>query len=200
MAAKGRAIRRVVSYMILTGNEDMRVRKTVSAIRGAFADMLLEMPYEKITVKMLCDRALVNKTTFYRYYPTLDDLLAELQWEYAQPYVERTTGLRYPEDIETIIHEFMVYSAEQGPLYDAILSSGAYAGIMHKVLDDMGEERNRAYQPPKGWSEAEWSLYLDHVNSSQIRIYKKWVESGRAIPVERMAMLTVKLICDGARL
>ena len=61
--------------VILTGDEDIRIRKTIKAIRGIFEEMLLEMPYEKITVKALCDRALINKTTFYRYYPTLEDLL-----------------------------------------------------------------------------------------------------------------------------
>ena len=142
----------------------------------------------------------LNKTTFYRYYPTLDDLLEELQSEYARPYAEKTAGLRYPNDIEALIREFMTYSAQQGPLYDIILSSGAYAGIMQNVMDDMGEERFRDWTPPKGWSEDEWALYLTHVNSSQIRIYKSWVDGGRTIPIDRLVTLAIKLICDGARL
>ena len=182
------------------GTEDLRVRKTLKAIHDAFTSMLLEMPYEKITVKALCERALVNKTTFYRYYPTLDDLLEELMREYARPYVERTRGLRYPQDIDGIVREFMIYSAEQGPLYDAILSGGAYTGIMSKVLDAMGEERTQENQKPAGWSDAEWSLYLTHVNTSQIRLYKQWVEDGRVLPASRMADMAVRLICDGARI
>lgn len=186
--------------MILTGNEDIRVRKTITAINDAFTEMLLEMPYEKITVKSLCERAMVNKTTFYRYYPTLDDLLSEVQERFAKPYIERTAGMRYPEDIEEIIREFMVYSSQQGPLYDAILSSGIYANIMQDLMDDMSEERDRENKPPSGWNEEEWALYLDHVNTSQIRIYKRWVDNGRAIPIERMVSLAIKLICDGARI
>ena len=186
--------------MLLTGSEDIRIRKTITAIHDTFIEMLKEMPYEKITVKALCERALINKTTFYRYYPTLDDLLEELQSEYARPYAERTAGLRYPNDIEALIREFMTYSAQQGPLYDIILSSGAYAGIMQNVMDDMGEERFRDWTPPKGWSEDEWALYLTHVNSSQIRIYKSWVDGGRTIPIDRLVTLAIKLISDGARL
>lgn len=186
--------------MIITGNEDIRIRKTIMAINRAFNDMLMEMPYEKITVKALCERAMVNKTTFYRYYPTLDDLLSEVQERFAKPYIERTAGMRYPEDIEDIIREFMVYSAQQGPLYDAILSSGIYAKIMQKLMDDMSEEREKTTVPPSGWNEQEWALYLDHVNTSQIRIYKKWVDDGRVIPIERMVAIAIKLICDGARI
>ena len=94
----------------------------------------------------------------------------------------------------------MIYSAEQGPLYDAILSGGAYTGIMSKVLDAMGEERTQENQKPAGWSDAEWSLYLTHVNTSQIRLYKQWVEDGRVLPASRMADMAVRLICDGARI
>ena len=183
-----------------TGSKDIRVQKTLKAIHDAFSDLLREMPYEKMSVKALCERAMINKTTFYRYYPTLDDLLEEDQSEFAAPYVERTSGLRYPEDIEQIIREFMIYSAEQGPLYDAILSSGVYASIMQRMLENMSEERDRNYQPPRGWNEAEWSLYIDHVNSSQVRLYSKWIEDGRKIPAAQMAEMAVKLICDGARI
>ena len=186
--------------MQITGKEDIRVQKTLKAIHDAFSSLLQEMPYEKISVKALCERAMINKTTFYRYYPTLDDLLEQVQSELAAPYVNRTSGLRYPEDIEQIVREFMRYSAEQGPLYDAILSSGAYSSIMRKVLDDMSEERAHDYPPPKGWSPEEWAIYIEHVNTAQTRIYKKWVDDGKVVPVERMVELTVRLICDGARL
>lgn len=186
--------------MILTGKEDMRVRKTISAIRSNFEEMLLEMPYEKISVKALCERALINKTTFYRYYPTMDDLLEEVLMEYARPYAELTRGMRYPDDIEVLIHTFMTYCTQQGPLFDAILSSGAYSKIMWKLMDNMSEERDHDVKIPEGWTEEEWQLYLTHVNMSQIRIYQKWVEDGRAIPVERMVAMTVRLVCDGARI
>lgn len=185
--------------MILDGTEDLRVRKTIDAIRSSFEEMLLEMPYEKISVKALCGRAIINKTTFYRYYPTLDDLLEEILLEFAQPYSELTKGMRYPNDIEVLIRTFMTYSSQQGPLYDAILSSEAYVGIMQRIMQNMSQERDRDYRPPKGWSKEEWSLYLTHVNTSQIRIYREWVNSGRAIPAERMVALTVRLVCDGAR-
>ena len=85
--------------MQITGKEDIRVQKTLKAIHDAFSSLLQEMPYEKISVKALCERAMINKTTFYRYYPTLDDLLEQVQSELAAPYVNRTSGLRYPEDI-----------------------------------------------------------------------------------------------------
>ena len=67
--------------MILTGNEDLRVKKTITGIKTAFEALICEKEYDHITVKELCDRAQVNKKTYYHYYETLDALLAELQME-----------------------------------------------------------------------------------------------------------------------
>jgi AcrR family transcriptional regulator len=57
--------------MKLTGTEDLRVLKTIEAIRTVFEQMICEMDYHEMTVKELCERAKINKKTFYRYYPTL---------------------------------------------------------------------------------------------------------------------------------
>lgn len=75
--------------MILTGNEDLRVIKTIESIKSSFEDLICEKDYEKITVKELCDKARINKKTFYHYYPSLDDLLAELQFEYRRHILKR---------------------------------------------------------------------------------------------------------------
>lgn len=186
--------------MKVTGNEDLRVRRTLKAIHRTFTEMLLEMPYEKITVTELSKRAEINKKTFYRYYPTLDDLLEEIQMEYAQPFAKLTEGLRYPGDADAITREFLLYSAQQGPLYDVIISSGAYSKILDRVIDEMGKERTRDAKAPEGWTDKEWALYVSLVSNAQVHFYKKWVEDGREVPVNRMASLGVKIIGYGANL
>lgn len=181
-----------------SSNEDLRVRRTRESIRKAFSEMLLEMPYEKITVTELSERANINKKTFYRHYATLDDLLEEVENEFAKPFADLTTGLRYPDDTDAITREFLLYSSQQGPLYDAMITSGKHDGIMSRVLEEMGAERSIAFDPPQGWSDKEWRLYLTHVNSAQVRVYKQWVDDGREVPVNRMVALGVRLICNGA--
>ena len=56
--------------MILTGSEDIRVKKTMISIRNAFCDMICEMDYERITVKELCERALHTLLDNPSYHPS----------------------------------------------------------------------------------------------------------------------------------
>jgi len=61
---------------------DLRVQKTLRDLRGAFFALCREKRPEQITVKELCERALVNKATFYTHYHSLDDLVVNLEDEF----------------------------------------------------------------------------------------------------------------------
>ncbi|HIW75996.1 MULTISPECIES: TetR/AcrR family transcriptional regulator [Gordonibacter] len=63
--------------------QDHRVRLTKMLLREAFLDLLLEKPVAKITVKELCDKAGVNRATFYAHYRDLFDLHEEIEQDLA---------------------------------------------------------------------------------------------------------------------
>ena len=44
---------------------DIRIRKTEQAIKNAFIELRSKKSLEKITVKELCELAMINKSTFY---------------------------------------------------------------------------------------------------------------------------------------
>lgn len=60
---------------------DLRVIKTKKVIREAFLELRKKYPLEKLKVKDICELALINKTTFYKYYMDVFDLSAELEDE-----------------------------------------------------------------------------------------------------------------------
>lgn len=62
---------------------DRRIRRTESAIHAAFLDLLFEKDITKITVKELCERADINKSTFYLHYRDIYDLAEHYKQELA---------------------------------------------------------------------------------------------------------------------
>lgn len=72
---------------------DLRIVKTHKLIRAAFIELLQEMDFEQIRVHHITERALVNRSTFYKYYSGKSDLagkiIAELKKEYSQAIEER---------------------------------------------------------------------------------------------------------------
>lgn len=184
--------------MILTGNEDLRVRKTIEAIQSTFKQLLCEKPYEKITVKELCEKAQINKKTFYRYYETLDYLLVELESTYIQAYLERTKGLRIPRDIEAITREFCLFSASQDEVYERITCSPAFVHIQQSMTHDVMSSRNIDLEGLGDLPRGEAPLLLTFVTTTALELYRSWVFHGKTVSAERFADIACELICQGA--
>lgn len=66
--------------------EDLRVVKTLDSIDKSLLENLKKTPFNKITVEALCDKARINRTTFYKHYKDkyelLDNFLARILDEF----------------------------------------------------------------------------------------------------------------------
>ena len=185
--------------MILQGHEDLRIVKTIEGIKAAFQALICEKDYEKITVKELCDRARINKKTFYHYYETLDALLAETQLELSKGFLDRVRQYRLPEELDQVNREFFLFSAEQGEFYEKITIHAAY----HSIRDDMIAEVNES-----GWahsqrfqrlSDFEKRLLMDFINNTTLSAYREWIASGKAIPLDKVIETNNRLQMGGVR-
>lgn len=54
---------------------DRRIKRTRTAVFNALFDLMSEKDVDKITVLELCERADINKSTFYLHYKGMDDCL-----------------------------------------------------------------------------------------------------------------------------
>ena len=63
--------------------EDLRIQKTRRDLRKSILNLLREKPLEKISVTEICDNAMINRMTFYKYYEDkfilLDDAFNEIK-------------------------------------------------------------------------------------------------------------------------
>lgn len=61
--------------------ENQRIRISKTMLKNALMDILKEKPIEKVSIYELCDRAQINRTTFYKYYGNQYDLLSDIENE-----------------------------------------------------------------------------------------------------------------------
>ena len=59
--------------------EDGRVRITRQMIRTALLNLLREKPLQHITVRELCEKASINRGTFYAHYDDIYDLMEQIE-------------------------------------------------------------------------------------------------------------------------
>lgn len=183
--------------MILKGNEDLRVVKTIEGIKAAFEELICEKDYEKITVKELCDRARINKKTFYHYYETLDALLAEMQLEMSAGYIERVKDYDLPEELDKVNREFFIFAEEQGLAFEKITCSGSYHSIRDEMVEsvnDAGWSKSKKYQK---LSDYEKKLLMGFINNAVLTAYRLWVEDGKKQPMDEIIAVTNRIVLGG---
>jgi hypothetical protein len=61
--------------------ENQRVRLSKELLRKSLTELLFKKSIHKISVREICERAEINRTTFYKYYGSQYDLLADMENE-----------------------------------------------------------------------------------------------------------------------
>ncbi|AOK92705.1 TetR/AcrR family transcriptional regulator [Paenibacillus polymyxa] len=67
-------------------NEDIRIYKTKIAIERALIELLQQHHFKDITIKKICDQALIGRSTFYSHYLDKYDLLEKVVKQYASDF------------------------------------------------------------------------------------------------------------------
>lgn len=65
-------------------SEDLRVRRTHKLLYNALLELMEKQPFGNITVKMICDLAMVHRTTFYTHFQDKFDLLSRAMQQIAE--------------------------------------------------------------------------------------------------------------------
>ena len=57
---------------------DKRIEKTKEKLREALGELVCKQPVSEISVSALCEKAGINRTTFYKYYSVPEDIQQEI--------------------------------------------------------------------------------------------------------------------------
>lgn len=87
---------------------DLRVIKTMKNIRESFISLLEHKKFNDITVQNILDTALINRTTFYKYYKDKYDLAEQLATEFldlSQEYLNQRFYDTTDDDLVSIVRK-----------------------------------------------------------------------------------------------
>lgn len=73
--------------------ENQRIMITRRLLKENLIEMLKEKSIDKISVTELCQRAEINRSTFYAHYSVPKDVLLEIKWDFATQIAESLRSL-----------------------------------------------------------------------------------------------------------
>lgn len=110
--------------------EDQRVRRTRDRLGDALVELLVQKPFDDITVQDVLDRAGVSRSTFYTHYRDKNDLFLSDAEEFFESMA--TALSRFADKSERIapVQELLAHIAEARLFYNALVESGRLHTVM----------------------------------------------------------------------
>lgn len=112
---------------------EQRIRNSTAKIRKALLNFLKDRPLSEITVTEICTSAGLNRTTFYKYYRTTQDVLDELVQEQLNGFrvllkEKKKRGKElFREILESLDRAEELYETKDGPALPYSFKTGLVA-------------------------------------------------------------------------
>ena len=177
--------------------EDRRIRHTKRAIKNAFFELMDEKPVDKISVTELCERADINRSSFYAHYVDYPAFLDELECEIAEKNIELFADLYMRPDYPEVIVGNMLQLIKTKKEMKLFFSDyGNHKGVTR--LNEYVYAKAMPMWLKSGITDAAKAemLFL-YVIRGGYAILKQWYDSGFAMPEEEVNELLTTVITHG---
>lgn len=173
-------------------NIDARVRYTRMIIEQCFLELLREKPVSKITVTELCDRALINRATFYKHYQDIPQLLEKLEEDLFGQILEMFQD--QAENMETMLLDMMHYTKREWERFMALGGENGDPNLMLKTFMICYE---KAYpiveQNMPGLKEPQRQMVYQFMSQGAGGILTWWIKDGMKEDPQAVVAMIMKL-------
>lgn len=184
-----------------TEKEDRRVKYTKMVLKESLVENMRENPISKISVKMLCEAADINRSTFYAHYSDQYDLLKQLEQEVIEELKKHIlnddTFSKYTAQTAQAMSKILDYIVMNADLFKILLSENGDSSF-HKEIMSLAQQKviSEIHNNPS--IDAKTSEYLQcFAVTGTLNIVQKWLQGGIAESSEEMSELISKLIYKG---
>ena len=118
---------------------DLRVIKTKNLIYNTLIELMKDKTFEEITVSAICNKALINRSTFYSHYEDKYDLLVDfinsLKDEFVTELNKNSSNLNTKEYYIELIKIFLNHIEDRKEMYTSIMIHNRNSIMMDILLN-----------------------------------------------------------------
>ena len=171
---------------------DARVRYTKMIIEKVFLDLLKEKSYTKITVKEICNKAQINRSTFYKHYQDVPNLLEQLE----NNLFKEIDNLfeEYPSDFESFLLEIVTKIKNKEFNFDLLGSKNGDKELMTKLFKYCyGKGYPIMKQNLPNVDDEKSNLIYTFLSTGSGAVLNAWLISGMSMKPEKVVDLIMQL-------
>jgi AcrR family transcriptional regulator len=182
--------------------EDRRIRITKLAIKESLVELMQEYPISKVSVKMICEAADINRSTFYAHYQDQYDLLTKIEKEVITDIKEHVVPISFTEKTGYGITQFthmLDYVKANAALFKVLLSGNGDASFQNELMY-LGQEKLIEELSDENHLDPRVMKYLELYAIAGVEsIVYKWVTDGCTDETDKLSEMIFSLLMTGAR-
>ena len=178
-----------------TNSENRKVKYTKRVIRESLYELLKIKAINKITVKELTELADINRSTFYAYYETMQDLIEEIEIENAHKIIESIHIETYPNDLfkEKALNDFLNIVCDNEEISFWFLDENV-TGIGRKMVHDYTESKfSILWTQNNRINSTEAYFFFEYIYQGCIAMLIRWYNNKDKINKEKLKKIFYKI-------
>ncbi len=176
----------------MESREDRRVSMTRKMLKDALTDMLRETDIYHVSIRELCRRADVNRSTFYKHYGSQFDLLADMEKDLLD-FLARTIT-EHAANPERIIETACRYLEDHLEFGRLILNNNMDPLFPQKLFSMTALRELAAENSAEMHDEAMMEYSFNFVTYGAFRILYIWLNKDQRESPEQIARLLMQMI------
>lgn len=172
---------------------------TQKNFQDAFWLLYEKKSIDKITVKDICSLAGYDRSTFYRYYVDVYDVLHKLENqlldevdEFVIYLVEQVNNLNASQALQAILGMF----ARLNKYITVLLGPHGDTEFTRKVVENLKPIWIKYFFRTEQYTAAEVDLLMEYYISGLLSMYQKWFCDNNGVSVERIIQLSYRTLPD----
>lgn len=175
---------------------DRRNRKTKALFKTTLMELLMEMDLKDITVRLLTERADVNRGTFYLHYKDIYDLFEQVETELLEDFTNVITKHKQQREVFALpaMVDTFQFIASNAELFIAILRTKE-TSFFAKLIEINKPQNKDEWSKLVGSTQEEYyEYYYTFITSGAYAMLSRWFSEGMPQSPERMAELAVGMM------
>lgn len=180
---------------------DRRVKYTKMVLRESLIELLKEKPISRLTIKELCQRADINRATFYSHYADQYDLLKQIESKFIadiNSYLDHFVVEAGETNMVQILSKIFEYIAQNSELCHVLLGNNCNIDFQTYIMKIVSERVVFQWQKKTKVDEATAEYIYIFVATGSIGVIRKWLQDANPISPLRMAEFVSHLVYKGA--
>lgn len=179
---------------------DRRVKYTKMVLKKSLVELMGKYQISKISIKMLCESADINRSTFYAHYRDQFDLLKQLEQEVIAELKKHITkdafSKKTPETVQSL-NQILDYIAKNADIFRILLGENGSSSFHNEIMT-LAQEKTISDIMSNPEIDERTSEYLRcFAVTGVLSIVQKWLQDGMIESTQTMSELSSKLLYNG---